>query len=360
MARARKVKDVPTPEAPPAETNTQIENATTETVGTPESDPNGNPTPAEPYPGSQPEIADNDPLGIGGMEAIPNAAPQTSTSTSIDTTEEEPDERPAWERYPLQTERRELRVELKMSERAKMGQDAAQLRHDASEKLAAVKAAASAGKATVKAMELRAEKLESAQLRGYDEVPTQCKWLMETSGVDRDTGKPIWHPEQKTLVRLDAGIAVEIVGMTREDHARKELLAAQDTYTPAEGEEKPAETQPMNDLADTLIEKIGYRNVLDSIAGGNMTKPDLDAWIRGICDDNNLPHYDQPDISTSDLRNVVLACQSAAEEDGYDIDMSLMPAEPANEEEEVNEDPSLNIAHDEESAEESLEELTTA
>ena len=45
---------------------------------------------------------------------------------------------------------------------------------------------------------------------GKEERSVECRWIYECSGIDSHSGKEIYHPEKKTLIRLDTGKVVEV------------------------------------------------------------------------------------------------------------------------------------------------------
>jgi len=62
----------------------------------------------------------------------------------------------------------------------------------------------------------------------------KCEWRFEQAGFDSDRN-PVFHPEQKTLVRLDTGEAVEVRAITDSDRQMKLNLDDMASTAAAEG-----------------------------------------------------------------------------------------------------------------------------
>lgn len=64
----------------------------------------------------------------------------------------------------------------------------------------------------------------------------KCEWRFEQAGFNAE-GEPIYHPEQKTLVRLDTGAAVEVRAITEVERQLKlDLETETDAAIGSEGE----------------------------------------------------------------------------------------------------------------------------
>ena len=128
--------------------------------------------------------------------------------------------------YREVTETRDLKSVLNQNERNELANEGARLVVEIAELESQKKSTASSFKSRIEAKETRQLEISRLIQDGYEERPALCQWLFETAGIDNKTGEPIYHPEKKTLVRVDTREIVEIVAMREADYENKELAIA--------------------------------------------------------------------------------------------------------------------------------------
>jgi hypothetical protein len=125
--------------------------------------------------------------------------------------------------YPQQTETRYLKVPLSTPEVANYSQEAARLVREIGDLEQEKKAVTSDFKAKIEDKGTRQSAIAKMILDGYQEKRVNCEWMFECAGLDTTTGKPILHPEQKALIRMDTNEVVEVCAMTDQDFNKREL-----------------------------------------------------------------------------------------------------------------------------------------
>ena len=124
--------------------------------------------------------------------------------------------------YPEVSEPRALKVILDAKEREALTQELARSIGEIAQLEDEKKSSASNFKYKIEEKQSRQGRLSLLITDGYEQRSVESKWEFETSGVD-ESGKPIHHPEFKTLFRSDTGEVVEVMAMTDYDFERREL-----------------------------------------------------------------------------------------------------------------------------------------
>lgn len=156
------------------------------------------------------------------------AAPETITTSGATPTA-----------YPEVTEARSLKTYLNDKEKRDASLESARLVQEISGLEEDKKASASDYKARIEGRQARQTHLARLVIDGWEDRSIKCEWRFECAGLD-DSGKPIYHPEQKCLVRTDTNEVVEVTGMMEADFQRREL-ALGDKDKAKEGEETSGE-----------------------------------------------------------------------------------------------------------------------
>lgn len=119
--------------------------------------------------------------------------------------------------WPESTEKRHLRCELRSIERDKYGRESADLVHKIVRLEDQKKASASSYKAAIDEQSARLKRISGYISEGWEEREVKCEWRYECSGIDSETGDPIYHPEKKALIRLDTNEVVEVCDITNDE-----------------------------------------------------------------------------------------------------------------------------------------------
>lgn len=122
--------------------------------------------------------------------------------------------------WPESKESRSLACKLSPAELSDKSDEMARHQLEVNNIEAAKKSAVSQFKARLdeKASQLTVLAQAIADRSEYRTV--KCEWRFEQAGFNSDR-EPIFHPEQKTLVRLDTGEAVEVRAITDSDRQMK-------------------------------------------------------------------------------------------------------------------------------------------
>lgn len=79
------------------------------------------------------------------------------------------------------------------------------------------KSSASQWKSRIEMVQCEQNKYSNIVSDGKEERSVECRWIYECSGIDSHSGKEIYHPEKKTLVRNDTGEVIEVRDISSED-----------------------------------------------------------------------------------------------------------------------------------------------
>jgi hypothetical protein len=119
--------------------------------------------------------------------------------------------------WPVKTEKRSLLVDLKPEELANASRDLAETVPHIASLESAAKASAAQHKSGIQAAECEQRRLSYIVSSKREERLVDCEWLYETSGIDSQTKKPIYHPEKKTLIRTDTGAVVAVLDIQNDE-----------------------------------------------------------------------------------------------------------------------------------------------
>jgi hypothetical protein len=205
------------------------------------------------------------PEGIEG--STPEEVPDTGAPTTIENLDLTADQMPAEvtrreSKWPESTERRTVIVPLDEHDLAEKSKEMAEIIMERDRTKMRAKNAAAAYKAEVDELDERLGIIAVKVDGGGDEKSVECEWHYETYGYDggkftaafpgmpvnfADTGL-IFHPEYKTLVRLDNGEAIEVGMITTEERQMDlSLLPAQPEGEKFEIAEETAEETETGD-----------------------------------------------------------------------------------------------------------------
>jgi len=112
--------------------------------------------------------------------------------------------------WPEKKEKRHLFVDLKPDELSEASRRLAETVPHIQQLESAMKASAAQHKSGIQAVEVEQNRLSGLVTQKKEERPVECEWIYECSGFDAGTGNKIFHPEKKTLIRLDTGKVVEV------------------------------------------------------------------------------------------------------------------------------------------------------
>lgn len=127
--------------------------------------------------------------------------------------------------WPEHRERRHLPTSLTPEEIASNAEELARCQLDLQRIESEKKEAADDFKARLSSTKARIEKLSLAITDREIQKSVPCEWRYEVAGFDAD-GNEIYHPEKKTLVRLDTRTSVEVRDITDEERQGKLKLEA--------------------------------------------------------------------------------------------------------------------------------------
>lgn len=156
------------------------------------------------------------------------------------------EEQAAW---PQKTEKRSLPVKLSDLELRERADELAGAQIRLSEIEDEKKSAVSQYKASIDSKQGEIARLSHVIRDRSEQRNIKCEWRFEQSGFDA-TGQPVWHPEQKTLVRVDTGESVEVRAITDEE---RQLKLDLDTKAAAEADaeaEKASNLVPFTEEQD--------------------------------------------------------------------------------------------------------------
>lgn len=156
--------------------------------------------------------------------------------------------------WPSATEKRQLPVKLNPEQLREKSEEMARATQDKCRLVDQKKSAASQYKASIDAKESIINELAQAITDGAEHKQVNCSWAFEQAGFDSD-GAPVFHPEKKTLVRLDDNTAVEVRSITDEDRQMKLKLeddvvatvgAEAEGFRTTDGDAGPPAADPRN------------------------------------------------------------------------------------------------------------------
>lgn len=171
-----------------------------------------------------------------------------TTIANMDLTEEQmPDNTPTVHKWPEVTERREVVVRYSEEDRSELAGKMSKIVMERERTKLRAKNAAAAYKSEVDDLDEELSEIAKRIEAGGEERSVECKWEFETSGMDAASGGLVYHPEFKTLVRVDTGEIVTTIKIT--DHERQMDLALLHESPPTEGE-AATEDEGAADLTD--------------------------------------------------------------------------------------------------------------
>lgn len=119
--------------------------------------------------------------------------------------------------WPETTEKRNLSCILNDLELKSASSQLARTVPEILELEAQAKSAADNWKAKIKAVECQQTVLANTIRDGREDRQVTCEWAFECSGIDSGTGEHIFHPEKKSLFRVDTGEFIESRDITSDD-----------------------------------------------------------------------------------------------------------------------------------------------
>lgn len=119
--------------------------------------------------------------------------------------------------WPESTEKRPLFVTLDTKELEVAARKLATTVADIGRLERDAKASAQQWKAKIETVSAQQNHLSVIVTEGREERAVECQWLYETAGCDSATGEPIYHPEKKTLIRLDTREVLEVRDITSDE-----------------------------------------------------------------------------------------------------------------------------------------------